>query len=214
MAGMFLAMASFKPQLIYLLWIALILWTVVNKKWQLLISTISTIAILTTIPLNINPNVLSQYLYSIREYPFSEWATPTIGSLLRLIFGLDKFWLQFIPMGIGTVIFTYFWLKEKERWNWIDGSPMIVGFSILTTPYAWTYDAILFIIPIVHASIYAINHHSKNIQLVIFSVLLILSLFNLILHMQLNDFWFLWLFPSIFLWYGITKKASRNKFIE
>jgi hypothetical protein len=208
-AGIFLALASFKPQLVYLLWIVLILWTIVTKKWYMAISTVFTIMLFTILPIMINPEVLTQYIKSMSEYPISEWATPTLGSLLRIIFGLEKFWLQFLPMVLGTIIFTRYWWKHKGTWDWVNGSPLIVATSLLTTPYAWTYDAILFIIPIVNVWILAINYGTQMKNLIIFSSLIIISGLNLFLHTRLNDFWFIWLFPSLFIWYLYSTKHHQ-----
>lgn len=203
-AGISLALVSLKPQLVFLLWIVLILWTVNKGRWQLLISTFTTIMALSIIPFIINPNVMTQYVTSISEYPLSNWATPTLGSILRVLLGMDKFWLQFLPMLLGTIIYTVYWFRHKESWDWIDGSPMIVATSMLTTPYAWTYDAIIFIIPIVIVIIQSFTNTAVMRRIIILSSLLIISWVNLFLHIRLSDFWFFWLFPSLFVWYLIS----------
>ncbi len=206
-AGIFLAFASLKPQLIYLFWVVLFLWSIYKGRWQLLISIIITIIILTTIPYMINPNVLNQYIQTMGDYPISEWATPTLGTLLRLTFGINKFWLQFLPMAIGTITFSVYWLRHKKTWNWIEGSPLIIATSMFTTAYAWSYDAILFIIPIVYVFILVNKYASSMTRIIAVSSLLIISILNLLLHIRFNDFWFFWLLPSLFLWYLYSIKS-------
>lgn len=210
LSGIILAFSTLKPQLIYLYLLVVVIWTYVTRRWQMLFFMIITIFILTLFPLIINHDLISQYILSMSEYPFSSWATPTIGSILRVIFGLDKFWLQFTPMLLTSVLFMFYWFKNKDTWSWIDQSPYVMALSILTTAYAWTYDAVLFVLPIIHASILIIRSGYAKFKIFSFASLFLISILNLLLHTRLDDFWFFWLFPALFLWYIIVRDYSKK----
>ena len=49
------------------------------------------------VPLATNREVLWQYLEATAAHPPLDWVTPTPGTLLRLAFGADRYWLQFLP---------------------------------------------------------------------------------------------------------------------
>jgi len=210
-AGLCLVVVSTKPQLFYLLWPALGLWAVTKRKWKLLIAGLSVggAAILATLLLN--KQVFSQYLDAIQEYPYDQWATPTIGAYLRFFWlGVDQFWVQYLPafFGLGWLIFHY--LKQREHWSWSDQIPVLSIVSLLTSPYAWTYDAII-ILPAILAATDRLSGSSKAIRVTLWLIFGLINTANLLLHTQLSDFWFLWFTPAIAIWYLLVSLFYQQR---
>jgi hypothetical protein len=142
-AGVIVSLIFLKPHLLYLLVIALVLWGFINKEWRLLagmgVGVILPFAI-ANLP---NPGLTSQYLNALLNYPPEYWQTTTLGMPLRLLFWQNLFFLQFSPMILGLVWFSFFWLKNGKLWDWLSAMPLIVLVSATTSAYGWVFDVIV-----------------------------------------------------------------------
>jgi hypothetical protein len=206
LAGISLALISIKPQIVFLFWIALLFWVIQKRRWLIAISTSITILSLTLIAMVFNPHIIQQYLGMLQSYQISDWAVPTIGSYLRFFWlGLDKFWLQFLPTLLGGIWFIYYWLKHYESWNWVEKLPIILLVSLLTSPYFWTYDLVILIPAILLAVIWMSSDWKRWMTLFLAVIFLGLNILDLSLHMRLDDFWFIWLAPALFIWFLIVR---------
>jgi hypothetical protein len=209
-----LLLLAIKPQLFYLFWPAIGLWLIQTRQWGILLKSVVIITGVFLVLLIPNPLLFSQYIYAMKTYPASEWATPTIGAYLRLFaFGINNFWVQYIP-----AIFTIFWLivhylKTFQTWNWRKEIPTLLFLSLLTSPYAWTYDQVL----LLPAILIATNHLSRQFSgpiIFFWLVYITINLLDMLLHMRLDEFWFIWLAPAYLLWYiGIAFWDKKNNLV-
>ena len=206
-AGACLALVSIKPQLIYLFWIAVLFWVIQQRRWFILLGTAGTILILTLITMIFNPSVMQQYFSAMQTYQISEWATPTIGSYLRFFWlGTDKFWLQFLPAFFGGLWLIYYWYKHQQSWRWVKDLPIVLLVSLLTSPYAWTYDQVILVPAVIQATIWLLNARNRWSTLLLASLYLGINILNLGLHMRLSDFWFVWMAPALLIWFLLVDR--------
>jgi hypothetical protein len=213
LAGVFLALVSIKPQLVIIFWFALLFWIIQQRRWLIIISTIITLLSLTMIAIVYNPPIIQQYLNMLLTYRIFDWANPTIGSYLRFFwFGMDKFWLQFLPSIIGGLWFLYYWYIHHKSWNWVEALPIILLVSEITSPHSWTYDQVILIPVIIQVTIWIMADWKRWSTLILVGIYLGLNILDLVLHMRLSDFWFIWLVPSLFIWFLIIRwKYSSSK---
>jgi hypothetical protein len=207
LAGVSFWFMAFKPQIIYLFWIALLFWVITRRNWSIAIAFCLTLTIATTLPLLLNPMYPVQYLSSISSYPISEWATPSLGSYLRFWIDINKFELQFIPAICGIFWFIIFWSKRSKDWNWTREIPVIIAVSILTSPYAWTYDAVIFLPAIIQSFVWILLsfQERRSTSIMLIAGFMVINILNLILHIHLSEFYFVWYIPGLTLWYFITR---------
>ena len=99
--GPALVLAATKPQLCYLFWVVLVLWLWEQKRWRVASSAIVSGLIAWGIPTLLNPGVTIQFLQATQTNPPLFWMTTTLGTLLRVAFGSEKTWLQFLPSLFG-----------------------------------------------------------------------------------------------------------------
>ena len=206
LAGISLVLVSMKPQVVYLFWFALLFWVIQRRRWSIPISTSIITITLTLIATSYNPQIIKQYFGMLQTYQISGWAVPTVGSYLRFFWlGLDKYWLQFLPSVIGCMWFFYYWYKHYKTWNWVDELPIILLVSLLTSPYFWTYDLVILIPAILLAVTWIAADWKRWSTLLLGVIFLGLNILDLILHMYLDDFWFIWLAPALFCWFLIVR---------
>jgi hypothetical protein len=155
-AGISLALAAIKPNLLYLVWLAVLIRSVRQREWKLLASVAATLGLLTGIALLVDHRAVLEY-WQMSNTPFVKLFPSAIGALLRRLPGAqDMFWLQFAPVAVGVGCLTMRWLRFRDAWHWDEQMPFLVTLSVLTTPYGWTFDEVLLVVPIVAlAALYA-----------------------------------------------------------
>ena len=205
-AGAFLSLASIKPQVAYLFWIALLFWIIQERRWLLIISTSITLLLLTLITWIFNPHIFQQYLGMLQTYQLSNWANPTIGSYLRFFwFGIDKFWLQFLPSIFGGIWIIYYWIKNHSSWSWVKELPILLLVSHITSSYTWTYDQVILIPAILQATVWILADWKRLSTFFLAMFYLSINMLDLILHRTLSDFWFIWMAPALLILYLLIR---------
>ena len=206
LAGILLSIASIKPQLALIFWIALLFWVIKHRRWVIIISLLITILSATLVAMIFNPPLIQQYIEMLQIYPVAGWASPTIGAYLRLFWlGTDKFWLQFLPSLFAGLWFIYYWYKHHETWNWVDQLPILLLVSQLTSPYSWTYDLVVLIPALIPAAFWIIADWKNWSTILLVVFYLAINVLDLILHMRLSEFWFIWMAPALFIWFLVAR---------
>jgi hypothetical protein len=211
MAGMACVLISIKPHFLYLFWIVLMLWVITNRQWRVVIGTIVGFFIIMAIPHVFNPNVLSQYLITIAVTGGpSDWASPTLGGYLRLLVGADRYWLQFVSLGIGLPWSVWYWTQRRIDWKWERNLPIVLMASIVTACYGWTYDQVVLIPLLIQVAIWSRNlctSKQRNLLLICYTVV---NLGILILRTEAvgmsNDILYGWVAPLIMIVYMILSR--------
>ncbi len=153
LAGVAAVLLAIKPHLAYLLWLAVVLDAVQHRRYRIMLGGILGGAVFTLIPMASNPDVWTHYFAAYRDHPPTQWVSLTLGTFLRFAFGERHFWLQFVPMLLGTAWFLNHWRAHGRTWNWAEQMPAILLVSFATAPYgAWHFDLVLLLIPIWHSA--------------------------------------------------------------
>ena len=172
-AGAWIAIASIKPHLLYLLWIVLALWVLRDRRWQVAVGFVVTFVILATVPALIDGQIYSRYLNLMTDPKMISpmgWANPTIGTVANQILGGNKIWLRWLPVVAGVV-----WLMGYGG-NMVQvgigpGIPLVVLVSVVTTPYSWTYDYVVLLPAVLQAVTWynrAINRQQASFVLALY----------------------------------------------
>ena len=126
-AGAAAVLIAVKPHLAYLLWLAVGLDAIVNRRWRIVLGGVVTGVVATLFPMALNPDVWADYFDAYRSSPVppSKWVSLTLGVLLRVAWGTDQFWLQFVPMGVVLLGFGWHWARHAKRWDWTEQLPSL-----------------------------------------------------------------------------------------
>lgn len=201
-AGISTLFVAVKPQVCYLFWFVLLLWCFRYKKWSVLLSCFLVFLAALAISLVFNPQVFNQYLYMVVNHPPVEWITPTLGAALRLLWGAEKFGLQFVSVVLGGGWLVYRWYHHRLDWNWKEEMPGLLFVSILTSPYVWTHDYIVVILPVIYAFIIVRSGLQQVSRRFLISYMLINgSAWGLRAVFVPGVSWFIWFPPVLALWY-------------
>jgi hypothetical protein len=136
-AGLCLFTLGTKPHIMYLVIIAVLLWSFQNKRWGIPLGAALAIVTSTIAAIAIDPNV-TMYFHS--AFPAAMDISCGVGGVLRSIFGLQHVWLQFLPTAFGSAWFVSYWIRNRHRWTWEANLPPVLLASIATAPYFWADD--------------------------------------------------------------------------
>ena len=162
LAGACAALTLIKPHLLLLFWCALLIRTLHQRRLTTILGAATTIVALSMIALLFNPNVFQQYIDAILEHPPYHWASPTIGTLLRLMFGWQLTWLIFAAPFLGVLWAGYYARRHKHDWRWEEHLPLLLLVSVMTTPYGWDFDQIVLLLPIIHGLRWVLKHRGRE----------------------------------------------------
>jgi hypothetical protein len=212
LAGAAATLLAIKPHLAYLFWIALLLWSVRERRWRTLAGGVCAGLALTAIPLALNPHVVQQYWHTFTQTPPAQYRSPTLGTVLRLAFGEQHFRLQFLAMVPGLLWFVpYWWLHRRDR-NWKEQLPLLLAVSVLTTAYGgWPFDLVLLLLPVLHAATTAAKrgwNASTFLAVGLFAAINAIAVAQLALEVEY--FWFIWITPAVLASYLAVRWAAAR----
>jgi Glycosyltransferase family 87 len=199
LAGVAAVLIAVKPHLAYLFWVALLLWSIRERRWRTLAGGIVAGLVLTAIPLLFNPQVLQQYWHTFTQKPPAQYRSPTIGTVLRLAFGEEQFRLQFLAMIPGLLWFVPHWWTQRRDWIWKEQLPLLLTVSVLTTAYGgWPFDLVLLLLPVMVAATTVARHGWNAVSVLALGLFVALNVIAVTqLALQVEYFWFIWITPAV-----------------
>jgi hypothetical protein len=210
-AGASLALAALKPHLVVVFGAAVLLWVLWQRRWGVLAGLIAGVGALSALPWLTNPAVFGQYWNALGGRP-PQMLSPTIGSLLRVAFGIEHFRLQFVPVVFGLTWLVWRWHSQRSTWDWIAETPLLLLVSFLSASYGgWPFDIIVLLIPVLQAAIWVRGNRS----MAAFGLLALIG-FDVIAMLMRNVhytryYWYAWMTPMILYAYlSLRRQKSES----
>lgn len=194
LAGASTAFLSIKPQSFYLFFIVLLLWSLSRRRWDVLAGLAGALAAGVLVVMLIHPAIPLEYLEMLTSRPLVGWATPTIGYFVRLLFAPTVFALQGAGPALGLIWLPFYWARHGKTWDWPRHLPVVLCVSAITSFYTFTYDHIVLLIPAIALLLMIFRSRHKMAALALLAAYILTNLAYFLLHLRLDDSWFLW-FP-------------------
>ncbi len=210
-AGASLALITLKPHLLYLFWLFLALWVWQNRRWRIWGGLGLGLGFMIGLPALYSPAIIGQYLSLIAHSSPLYWGTPTWGALLRLILGVDKAWLQFVPPALGLLLGLYLAHRWGKGWRWEDAGPLVLLLSVITTAFGWSFDQVILLPAIIRSAIIARRSPLRWRIWRIAFILIEIAALGLNLK-QADEIWYVWLAPAWLLLYLVSFPSPRHAF--
>jgi hypothetical protein len=211
LAGASLTIAAIKPHLLYLVWLALLFWTVKEKKWQPGIAFLAAGISFASLPLLFDREVYSHYFELLDRggvvRPL-EWATPSLGTALAQLFAVADAWIRWLPGLAGTVWLFWYWSRRNRQWDWMRELPLLLPVSIATASFAWTFDHIVLLPAVVQAAVWISQCEAKRKRATFIGMHVALAVTLVLMKIFVrNDFWYFWAAPAYLLLYLYARAA-------
>jgi hypothetical protein len=188
---------ALKPHPVYLFWIALAIWAVHQRRWKLLfagglIGIFSTIALLA-----LNPHLVTEYLRACFHHPPTYWKTPTIAAWLRSFIDSGSSWPLMLPSVVGFCWYLALWHRNRRSWEWREQLPLLLLASALTSPYSWSFDMSLLLLPLIQTLVWVSKARMILISTVYGLAYIVLNAFAYWLNWkEVNEFAYIWVAPA------------------
>jgi hypothetical protein len=148
-AGLMLALTSLKPNLVYLLWLAVLLRSIQRRSSRNIGGAVIGITVLSVISIGSDHCAITEY-YNLTRSLLPGLLRPGITGGIQTLFKLhNSIWLASIPLTAGISWFMIYWWSHLNCWSWARSTPILVSMSILTTPYGWLFDQAVLAVPII-----------------------------------------------------------------
>jgi hypothetical protein len=207
-AGAFALLIAIKPHLAFLFWPALLLWALQERRWRTLLGLATAGFVASALPLAFNSAVFSQYLEYWKRGGILSELIPTLGGVLRLLFGLQRHWLEFVPAMVAGVWFLFYWRRHRRHWNWLEEMPLLLLVSVATTPLSWFFDQVVLLPCVLQAAVWIAARGKSWLWPV--SLYLGMNVVMLVLILgHRTTFWYAWTAPAWLLLYLLARFLAR-----
>jgi glycosyl transferase family 87 len=204
-AGASLAIAAVKPHLLYLLWLALLLWTIKYKSWKLAAGFILTGIIAALLPLFWDREVYIQYFALFESGGVTrplDWATPSLGTAIGELFAIADAWMRWLPSMGGAMWLFWYWARHAEAWDWRFELPLILLVSVVTASFVWTFDHVVLLPAVIQGSVWTSQRGTGTERATLVGAHIGLAVILLVCKIFVrNDFWYFWAAPAYLLLY-------------
>lgn len=212
LAGACLLLVAVKPHLLYLFWTALLLWSLLHRNFRLCWGGGLAGLLATSVVVFLQPEIVSHYVRMMsQEPPHHQWVTPTFGTLLRLLLGMDRTVLQFVPMGLGIGWLVLYWRRWRHCWDWQARTPMLLLVSVATTGFAWVFDQVVLLPALIQAAVWVSESWRQTRSRI---TLLVYFLINgslvVSVYLRLGVLGFLWVAPAWLLVYVFLNRPGTR----
>ncbi|MGC2163199.1 MAG: glycosyltransferase family 87 protein [Silvibacterium sp.] len=140
-AGAALSLCAVKPHLFLPFGVVLLAWIATRRRWGILWGALLALAVESAFAMAFDPAVWMHYRTAMLTQVF-EYA-PTLGVELRLLMDRTAMWLQFVPAAVGCVWGLWYFMRNRERWDWRTHGSILTLVSLVVAPFAWFTDQVL-----------------------------------------------------------------------
>jgi len=154
----------------------------------------------------VDPHVWGQYLQMMRTARVDRLAIPCLSVILRRLVIPHSVWIQCLPVALGCIWAIYYFLKHREKWNWVEhGSPLMLV-SVLLAPYTWFMDQAVLIPAVLHGA-YVNRSRTLFCVLALASAVVEIGIFKDI--SLLHSPFYLWTAPGWLAWYFLATRPTQ-----
>ena len=214
LAGGALALLMIKPHIAYLFWLAALGWAWWSRRRGVLMGWLAALIAASGLVLLFAPDIFTNYLAAAARPPLY-WATPTLGTWLRLFFGLERRWLQFLPSLVGGLALLVWWFWRRRRlWRWEAVAAPLLLASASTAAFGWSLDQVV-LLPAVVDLVGRLRTAPTARKATVLGVLAAFQCALLVQNLhEVNDVFYIWhplALAGLFLWGGTRHRARGAK---
>jgi len=212
LAGISLALTTIKPHVLYLVWIAVVWWIITRRDWRLAAGIGAMMGISLAVLTVFSPAWWTHYRSAIAQPPLY-WASPTLGTLLRLLVFRDWPAAQFLPPLVTGLLFAGYLVARKPDLHWRTALPPLLLVSVPTAAYGWTFDQITLLVPylelvaeLLRGEWRARPWHRRSIAAGLLTIGTVMVIEN---RLGIDEFFFVWVPWALGAVYAYTRLISH-----
>jgi len=146
LAGASLVLLTIKPHVVYVLWVAFLWWLVTQRRWKVLWGLGGGLLSLWALLFPLRPTWVLDYMAAARHPPLY-WRVPVLGTVLRMMFGWHRTWLQYLPSLILCPLVLFGLHRRRRNFVWRNAIGPQLLLSVPTAAYGWSFDQLVLLVP-------------------------------------------------------------------
>lgn len=197
-SGALLLAMAVKAHFFAAFWPVLLIWIIHRKQWKVLYGAVLAFAAANALAVSFDPAIFRHYGEMLRLDDMAHEFMPNVSGMIRVLFFLHHYWVQFVPAALGATWSLAYYRKHRDHWSWSQHGPWLLVVSALIAPYSWMTDEVA-LLPAVLQGVAWLS--SRTLRLRSQFAVLIFCCFNLLLLLILRakvD-----PFTGIYFWSGI-----------
>lgn len=201
-AGAVLSLTLIKPHLIFLALLLILLVVLKDRRWKVVLGFAMATLLSIGIVLLRRPAFILECLASTGDGNLLAWQSPTLTSFLSI--SLDLWWLRFGGLLLVPVVI-FLWYRTKDNLPFLIMLDLAIIASIITTPFGWSYDYVLLLLPLMHVWIWLFSGELRRLEtFLIFAITLVMYLIYYYQRVLTpNEMYFFWIplvIAGIYVW--------------
>ena len=216
LAGIFLALTTIKPHVVYLLWIGVAWWVFSGKRWKVLGGVAAVLAPSLGLLTIMWPDWLTVYSNVLARPPLY-WQTPTLGGVLReFVFDANP-QAQYLPAITGALGWLGLLLIKRPRICWRSLAGPLLLISVPTAAYGWSFDQSVLLLPYLQmvAWLVAADNWKRGPRVWVLASLVAIAAVtvsqNLLGIRELFFFWVPFAFGAVYLYAQWSRHGAARK---
>jgi hypothetical protein len=190
LAGASLALTLIKPQLVYVTVPILVLDLIRHRRWRALIGLAVALLSLSAVVFFLRPTFPLEYAATVEGGRLFDYDTPTLGSALGA--AINWQWGRLIAL-IVLPLAVLVW-SRRARWETRTLVDVTVLLSLITAPFAWSYDFVVLLVPLLRIVGWMANRRFVPLETLTLALVLVgadaLSFYERVLTpSELHFFW-------------------------
>ena len=211
LAGFSLSLVAVKPHLVFLLWIALVLWAVQKKRRRIVLSFLAPAIVVSGIVTALAPHSFMQYRDLWRRNLVRWDEFPTVSGILSHFTGNHGITPVLMPAALACIWLLHRWTRIHGHWKWTDQLPVLLLVSLATSPYGWFFDGVI----LLPALIQMVQCPSpKRSRAVLFGAYIATNCAVVLLIVSGKTlFWYSWITPAwllLYIWASLHARQDAD----
>ena len=187
LAGSLLFLATLKPHTVFLVWPALVLCALFQKRWKPLAGFALTFAAANLFVWAVRPNIFREWLAMGQGHQLAFFQTDTLSAVLWRAMRYRG--MQYFPAVVALIWFLWRWFTTKH-WRWKEQMPALILASLLATPYSWFADHAIMLPAVFYAAARVWETKRKGpLAAAYFAISFPILILGFGFH---QEFWFAW----------------------
>ena len=214
-AGASLILLAIKPHLLYLVWLALLFWTLRRAQWKFALAFIVGAGLVASLPVYFDREVYLHYFEALKTGEVTrplDWATPSLGTVIAEFSAIPDRWVRWLPSLGGAGWFLWYWSRNAQTWDWMAELPILLLVSVTTASFVWTFDHIVLVPAVIQAAVWVSQSEAGTNRAIVIGAHIGLAAFLLVAKIFVhNDFWYFWAGPAYLLLYLYARATLGSR---
>jgi hypothetical protein len=141
-----------------------------RRCWREIVVFFGGLLGLSAVAVLLRSTFLSDYLATVGGGNLLAWETPTLGGWLGLAFRWE--WAKLIGVAVLPLAILV-WSRNPARWDiqtLVDATVLV---SIISAPFAWSYDFVVLLVPLIRVILWMVTGTFGRFETITLAVLLV-----------------------------------------